>query len=55
MSVISIERPKNISVDTEILKDVLVKILEDYTNFDIELMKQYIDTKDIPEKEFINI
>jgi len=55
MSVITIDKPKNINIDTDTLKLVLVKILEDYTNFDIELMKKYIETKDLSEKEFINI
>ncbi len=45
----------NLHIDKDSLELVLNSIIEDYTDFDIQLMKKYVQTKDLDNSKFINI
>lgn len=50
-----IKTPSNIKADSKTLEMVVNGILEDYTDFDITLMKKYMEAKNLPEERFINL
>jgi len=54
METITIKNDK-LSVSKDVLEMFLNNILEEYTDFDIQLMKKYIETKDLNENRFVNI
>ena len=45
----------NLNISKTSLEQLINTILEDYTDFDIELMKKYVETKDLEESNFVNI
>lgn len=55
MTILSIEKPNNIKTDDSILSKLISEILNEYNDFDINLMKKYYETKDLDDSNFINI
>lgn len=55
MSSITIETPKTTKLDSKEIKSFLENTLQEYSDFDIELMNTYFKTKNIPLSEMTDI
>ena len=54
MTTLTIETNKKF-LNKDIVEIIINNILEEYTEFDINLMKKYIDTKNLNQDKFINL
>lgn len=55
MTTLMIEKPLNIKVEDKVISKLMTMILNEYNDFDINLMKKYYETKNLDESNFTNI
>jgi len=56
METIKINKPAwLVQTDSTVISNVFNYIIEEYNDFDLELMRKYFETKDLDESNFTNI
>ena len=55
MTSIIIEKPTKTQLDDTKIKFFFENVLEEYSDFDIELMNRYFETKELPREQFTDI